>query len=57
MLGYQRYKVVGKVGEEYKGYSIQEYSEERVDIIRDKVKRIKGLIKWERFLYYFKYKI
>ena len=57
MLGCQRYRAVGKVGKEYKGYSIWECYKEWADIIRDKVKRIKGLIKWERFLCCFKYRI
>ena len=45
------------MSKEYLGYSIQEYLEEQVNIIRDKVKRIKGLIRQKRFLYYFKYRI
>jgi hypothetical protein len=45
------------VGKECKGYSIWECYKKRADIIRDKVKRIKGLIKWERFLYCFKCRI
>jgi hypothetical protein len=49
MLGCQRCRAAGKVGKECEGYSIWECCKERADIIRDEVKRIKGLIKWERF--------
>ena len=35
------------------GHSIWECCKERADIIRDEIKGIKGLIKWERFSCYF----
>ena len=42
---------------EYLDYNIKNYKKGLVDNIREGILKFKSMVKWERFLYYFNYRI